>query len=70
VERYFRGAFYELLIILGRWKGGRTSGAEAPELIWRLRGAEAPLFHVTARLCEFFRSLWSRALPGIIDLDD
>jgi hypothetical protein len=36
-----------------------------PALIWgALRGAEAPLFHGAARIREFFRNLWSRALPN------
>jgi hypothetical protein len=26
-------------------------------ILWDLRGAEAPLFHGTARICWFFRSL-------------
>jgi hypothetical protein len=35
----------------------RVSGAEGRADLWKLRGAEAPLFHGTARIRECFRDL-------------
>ena len=41
-----------------------TTRAEAPLVLDALRGAEAPLFHITFRISEFFRSLCEADQPG------
>jgi hypothetical protein len=44
----------------------RPPGLKPTLILWALRGAEAPLFHGTARICQVFRDLLSRGLIRII----
>ena len=51
----------------GVHRAGKLRGAQAPQglkpvLRWTLRGAEAPLFHGTPRICGFSHKLLSRSL--------
>jgi hypothetical protein len=38
-------------------QNARPQGLKPALIFWALRGAEAPLFHGTARIYEFFRNL-------------
>jgi hypothetical protein len=39
------------------WREIATTGAKARTRLWDLRGAEAPLFHVTGGILDCFRNL-------------
>jgi hypothetical protein len=42
----------------------RPQGLKPALILDALRGAEAPLFHVTVQIREFFRNLFQAGAPG------